>query len=221
MIKKSSNSIQNLFNHISGYYDFMNNIISLGLHKFVKSEALRLLDIKDNSKILDLCCGTGDNMEIIQKKYKNIELTGLDFSEKMVEIAKKKNINAEFVISSAENIPFNNDSFDIVVSSFGLRNVQDKQKVIDEIFRVLKKDGKFLHLDFGKKNILNKIFNIYTPLLSLIFNKNLSAYLYLVKSKNQFLEPDELIELFKSKGFKYLSKKDFIFNSLSAQVMQK
>lgn len=221
MVNKSTNDIQNLFNHISGYYDFMNNIISLGLHKFVKSEALRMLDIKEGSRILDLCCGTGDNLEIIEKIYNKVELTGLDFSDKMIEIAKRKNIKAEFIISSAENMPFDNNSFDIVVSSFGLRNVQDKQKVLSEIFRVLKKDGKFMHLDFGKKNILNKIFNIYTPLLSLMFSKNLSAYLYLVKSKNQFLEPLELIELFKSKGFKYLSKKDFIFNSLSVQVMQK
>lgn len=221
MLNKSSYNIQNLFNHISGYYDFMNNIISLGLHKLIKSECLRLLEIKEGFRVLDLCCGTGDILEIIEKKYKNVELYGLDFSEQMIKMAESKNINAEFVVSNAENIPYDDNSFDIVISSFGLRNVQDKQKVLAEIFRVLKKDGKFMHLDFGKKNIFNKIFNLYVPVVSLLFSKSLSAYSHLINSKKNFLEPDELIEVFKSKGFEFLQKKDFIFKSISMQIMQK
>ena len=91
-ISKTTANIQNLFNQIADRYDFMNSLISFGLHRAVKSDAISLLDIRPHIKILDACCGTGDIAEMIKKAEPLAEVTGLDFSENMLSI-KKKRIN--------------------------------------------------------------------------------------------------------------------------------
>ena len=79
-----------MFDEISGYYDFMNNFISLGTHYLLKFLAIRELDIKPRTMILDLCCGTGDFTKIISKFYPRAKIIGLDFSEEMLKLAKRK-----------------------------------------------------------------------------------------------------------------------------------
>ena len=87
---KNPQKIQNMFDEISSYYDKMNNIISLGTHFIIKYFALKELDIKPRSVVLDLCCGTGDFTKIISKFYPRAKVIGLDFSEKMLKLAMKK-----------------------------------------------------------------------------------------------------------------------------------
>ena len=84
--------IKNLFDNLSNKYDFMNNIISFGTHKLIKKKAVRSLKIKPNSKVLDLCCGTGDLGAIIKEIEPTCDVVGVDFSQQMLEIARKKNL---------------------------------------------------------------------------------------------------------------------------------
>ena len=91
-VDKSSKKIEKMFDDISPIYDMMNNLISLNTHKIIKKSALKRLKIKNNAKILDLCCGSGDLAFLIQEMYPDCEIIGVDFSSKMLEIAQEKNI---------------------------------------------------------------------------------------------------------------------------------
>lgn len=220
-ISKTTENIRNLFNQIAVRYDFMNNLISLGLHRAVKSDAISLLDIRPHIKILDACCGTGDIAELIKTKEHLTDITGIDFSENMLSIAKKRIKDVNFIKGDITATNFPSESFNIVAMSFGLRNIQNPEKALYEINRILKTGGEFLHLDFGNKNILSGIFDIEAPIFAKFFAKDTEPYKYLVKSKEVFPSPDELISDFEKSGFKFKNRKDFLFGALSAQVMEK
>lgn len=221
MVDKSKHRIRNLFDRISNSYDFMNNVVSFGLHKIVKFNCIKKLNIHNRSKIIDLCCGTGDTCWLIKKHYKKVNVIGVDFSEKMLDIARKKCKYVEFYNMDITNLPFEKCYFDTITCTFGLRNVENINKAIENIYKILKPNGEFMHLDFGDKNILSKIFDLYVPVLCKIFKKNPLAYNYLIKSKQEFLTPDEIIKLFEDNNFILKEKKNFIFNTISMQIFTK
>ncbi len=218
---KNPKKIKSMFDEISGYYDFMNNFISLGTHYLLKFLAIRELDIKPRTMILDLCCGTGDFTKIISKFYPRAKIIGLDFSEEMLKLAKKKNPNGVFVNGDCTNIPFGDEEFDYITMGFGLRNIQDRQKALSEAYRVLNKGGKFLHLDFGLHNNAGKIFNIIVPVIVRIFKGNFKHYEYLLASKDSFPEPLDLCKEFETAGFKYVKSCGYLFNSISVLIVEK
>ena len=218
---KNTEKIKTMFDEISDYYDFMNNFISLGTHHIVKFLALKELNIKPRTMILDLCCGTGDISKLINKFYPRTKVIGLDFSQKMLKFAKIKNPKGVFMQADCTNLPFGDGEFDYITMSFGLRNIENREQALDEIYRVLNSNGKFLHLDFGYNNILSKIFNIVVPLLAKILKKNTEPYKYLINSKKEFSNPDALIHEFEQHGFKYVKKRDYLFGVISAQIMMK
>ena len=109
---------QKMFSKMAKDYDFLNNIISFRMHKFVKKIAISKLDIKSNSKILDLCCGTGDLGQIIKEDNPSCKIIGVDFSKDMLEIAKQKNPNNEYIEEEAINLSFSNNTFDYIVIGF-------------------------------------------------------------------------------------------------------
>lgn len=219
--KKNPEKIKNMFDEISSYYDRMNNLISFGLHKIIKIKVLKELNIKSKSMILDICCGTGDFTQIIAKLQPKSYIIGLDISEKMLKIAKKKNPNKTFMVGDVTSLPFKNEEFDYITVGFGLRNIQDRQKALNEIYRTLKNGGKFLHLDFGMHNKISKVFDYIVPFIAKIEKVNFNSYEYLADSKKTFPEPLELISEFNEHGFKTVKKIDFLFGAISAQIMTK
>ena len=220
-MNKTSQEIKNLFNNISKNYDFLNNIISFYTHKKIKLEAIKLLDITNNSSVLDLCTGTGDLIGLIKKLYPKVNIIGADFSNEMLKIAKEKYPDIDFIETNAEELIFKDNSFDFIVMSFGYRNIKDKKKAQKEILRVLKKEGLFLHLDFGNKNIISFLYNLFLKFLVKFFIKDKASYNYLICSKKEFQTPKELIKDFNSEGFKLIKRKNFIFNTVSALVFKK
>lgn len=220
-IDKTPEKIQAMFDEISEYYDKMNNFISLGTHYIIKFLALKELAIQPRTMIIDLCCGTGDFTKIISNFYPRAKVIGLDFSNKMLKLAKSKNPNGVFIQSDCTNLPFAEGEFDYITMAFGLRNIQNKDKAISECYRILNKGGKFLHLDFGKHNIISSLFDIIVLTCAKFMNVNLTDYKYLINSKNKFPEPDELIQEFENAGFKYVKKCDYLFGTISAQIMTK
>lgn len=220
-INKNPEKIKNMFDEISSYYDFMNNVISFGMHYVIKFLAIKELKIEPRTMILDLCCGTGDFTKIISKFYPRARIIGFDISEKMIKLAKIKNPLGVFMQGDCTDLPFEDGEFDYVTMGFGLRNIENRDEAISEIYKVLKKGGKFLQLDFGEHNFISKIFDFVVPLEVKLLKKEPQNYEYLLKSKNEFPEPDELIREFEKHGFKYVKKCCFLFDTISVQIVEK
>ncbi len=218
---KNPQKVREIFEEISPYYDFMNNIISVGCHLLIKFLSIKELNPQPNTMLLDLCCGTGDYTKIISKFYPKVKTIGLDFCDKMLKIAKLKNPKGTFMRGDCTSLPFRDNEFNYVTMSFGLRNIQDRKAALEEIYRVLDVGGLFLHLDFGKHNFLSKIFNILVPIVAMFFGKNKNHYEYLINSKEEFPQPTALIREFKAVGFKYKKRRDYLFGVISLQIMEK
>lgn len=218
---KTPSKIRGMFNEIAPKYDFMNDLMSILLHRFVKRQALKSLEIKNDMCILDCCTGTGDVVKILKKEYQNIDVIGIDFSQKMLDIAQKKISDAKFIQADCTKIPFPNNHFDIVTIFFGLRNIECYENAINEMMRVLRQGGQLCHLDFGKNLFLNKIFDILVKFLAKIFIHDFYAYKYLIDSKNQFFTPKELTEKFEIFGFRKKIAKNYLFGIISMQIFEK
>lgn len=217
-MNKNPQKIKEMFNQIAEKYDFNNNLISFGLHKFVKKIAISKINF--SGKCLDLCTGTGDIAGFLDKN--KCEVTGLDFSENMLKIAKSKHPDIEFIEGDCTNLPFADNSFDAVTISFGLRNIEDYNKALDEIYRVLKPNGIFFHLDFCKNNLLaNLIYNFIIPkLVKIIYGEDL-PYKYLVQSKKEFFDNKQLKELFEQHKFINQKTSTYLFGTIASIISNK
>ena len=221
---KNPETIKILFNNLAKRYDFFNRVISLGMQTRVKKKSLKLLNIEDGSNVLDICTGTGDLAFFINKINPNLNITGIDFSEKMLEIARNKQKdyqnNMKFFLADGRELPFEDNTFDIVTIGFGLRNIENYERVISEIHRVLKPKGQILNLDFScDKSFANSVFDLLTSILTSFTSKK-NSFRYLISSKKEFLSSTDLINLFRRKGFIFLKRKYFAFEVISAEVFR-
>ena len=220
-------NIKQMFNNIAKNYDKLNNIISLNRQLLVKKKAINNIELKSNSKILDICCGTGDIAICIGENIaKEGKVIGIDFSENMLAIAKDKALgmkNIEFMLGDALNLPFKDDEFDASFISFGLRNLTDIEKGLSEMKRVTKQGGLVVNIDTGKpKGFFKLLFNLYffhiVPVIGKLFNGNSTPYKYLPQSTKNFPSGDELVSKFKNLGLSNVKKYDFLFGTISQQV---
>jgi len=218
--KTKKEFVKYIFNDISGTYDFLNHFLSLGIDIIWRKKFIKSLFFLDGDKVLDVATGTGDVAFTIRKKYQT-DITGLDISVNMLEIAKEKSKKLKiedinFIEGDAENLPFEDNSFDKVVISYGLRNLGDCEKGIKEFHRVLKPNGKLGVLEFlqPKSTIIAKVFKIYfnkiLPRIASLFS-NSKAYRYLPESVENFISPDDLKILLKRVGFNDISSKNMSF----------
>lgn len=216
-MNKNPEKIKEMFNKIANVYDFNNKIISFGLHKKIKKLAIEIYPF--SGTCLDLCTGTGDIAGFLSSYC---EVIGVDFSKNMLEIARKKHPKIKFLEEDCTNLSFENNSFDNITISFGLRNIENYDLALDEIYRILKPKGKFLHLDFCKNNPLADIFyDFLIPKLVKIFYKDNVPYEYLIKSKQLFFDEKNLIELFKKHNLKLIKQKKFLFGTIACQLCEK
>jgi len=207
-------NVNKIFQSIAGKYDLMNDLMSFGLHRKWKKKFIDLIDLnlKNKNTILDLGCGTGDIFFQINNKSKlnsNYLACLVDPNTEMMKhgIKKFKKKNISWLASYGEKLPFKNNKFDLVTMSFSLRNVENIKITLNEINRVLKKDGQFLCLEFGKiKNLaINSIYKIYSdsfiPELGKKITGNKKAYKYLVESIKRFPSQEEICKILKLKKF--------------------
>ncbi len=227
MQEKKTSEIINMFDNIAEKYDFLNDIISFGRHKAIKHQAIKNVPLQKDMKVLDLCTGTGDIAFLVSELYDNqINITAADFSENMLKIAEKRlkdRPNVNFTFANALELPFKDDSFDAAFISFGLRNLKDLQKAIEEMKRVVKDGGYVVNIDTGKpKGLLGLIFRFYffniVPLIGKILSGNFRAYRYLPKSTQDFPSQYELVKIFEESGFKDVKNCDFAFGAIAQQV---
>ena len=211
--RNSPAQIAEMFDNLAPHYDFLNHFFSLKIDKLWRKKVVRLLaDIK-NPVILDVATGTGD-LAIELTQLKPILVYGVDISEKMLEKATlkivKKNLQTIIFTTEApvEQLPFEDNFFDAVTVAFGVRNFDDLEKGLNQIYRVTKQHGRAIILEFSMPaNILVKpLYRFYLkkimPFLGGIISGNRKAYKYLAASVINFSENVKLDKLLLQSGFK-------------------
>ena len=203
--------VQKVFDQVNDHYDLMNDFMSLGIHRVWKKTVLNMMNPSPNQKLIDVACGTGDIAKLFLEHVNNdAQISCVDPNKEMLKKGKEKlnkYKNIKWIISSAENLPVKNDTFDFYTISFGLRNTKDLSKALSEAYRVLKPGGRFLCLEFSKiqNTNLEFIYKKWSKLIpsigKLVVGKK-EPYEYLVDSIEKFVNQQELIELMKKNGFK-------------------
>ncbi len=196
--------VQNVFDQVFDKYDLMNDFMSLGIHRLWKRNLLNMMNASPKQELIDVACGTGDIAKLfLDNISKNSKITCVDPNKLMIskgreKLKKFKNLN--WVTAPAEKIPLKDNSFDFYTISFGLRNTKNLNKTLSEAYRVLKPGGRFLCLEFSKiqNPNLNQIYKNYSKLIpsigKLIVGEK-KPYEYLVKSIENFINQDQLIDL--------------------------
>ena len=210
VLKNKNNIVNKVFNDVSNKYDFMNDILSLGIHRIWKKDLLNWLAPQKNTKLIDVAAGTGDIAKLYLEK---ISYEGkafcLDRNKNMVITGKqklKKINNINWFIGNAEKLPFKSNFFDYYTISFGIRNVKNINLALKEAYRVLKPGGRFICLEFSKveNEILQKVYSVYSsliPKMGKMVIGNSSPYDYLVNSIKNFYPQEEFLEKIKKQNF--------------------
>ena len=205
--------VHKVFENISQNYDKMNSVISFQQHIIWRKATMKLMDVKKGSKALDICCGTGDwSIALAEATGPDGHVTGLDFSENMLKVGEEKvkslNLqNVELIHGNAMELPFEDNSFDYVTIGFGLRNVPDYLRVLQEMHRVLKPGGMAVCLETsqptmpGFRQAYYFYFKHIMPLFGKLFAKSYEEYSWLQESARDFPGMKELAGLFKQAGF--------------------
>jgi demethylmenaquinone methyltransferase/2-methoxy-6-polyprenyl-1,4-benzoquinol methylase len=205
--------VNNVFHSVAYKYDLMNDLMSAGKHRLWKNRFVRDIRPNNNHKILDVAGGTGDIAFRILKKAPSARITVYDYSQDMLTEGRKKAIDKGILDSitwshgNAENLPFEDNSFDIYTISFGLRNVTKIDDALKEAYRVLKPGGKFYCLEFSHvqepflANAYDKFSFSFIPLLGQIVAKDRDSYQYLVESIRKFPDQNALLSRILSSGF--------------------
>lgn len=222
------NKIKNIFDSISSRYDFLNHLLSFGVDFYWRKKAIELTKLSPDSILLDVACGTGD-FAIAAKKYGTNKIIGSDLSLNMLKLFNRKAewSRGRLVQSTAEDLPFKEDSFTNITVAFGVRNFYDIQKGFESFYRVLKSNGKVTILEFSlpENKLIGKIylfyFNKILPLIGKLISKNQEAYKYLPESVNEFDKNVDLLYLLKNVGFKYIEKYKLSFGLVQVIIASK
>ena len=195
--KERAARVGDLFAAIARRYDLLNDLQSFGLHRLWKRRVANLAAVKAGDRALDLCCGTGDIAFALAER--GAEVTGLDFSEKMLEVAQSrlqkrqpKTGSLKFMQGDAEQLPFLDNSFDAVTVGYGLRNLSSWETGLSEMARVAKPGGRIVVLDFGKPSnaLWRAVYFTHlkcsVPLVGLLFCGRADAYAYIFESLKHF-----------------------------------
>ena len=205
--------VAQMFNNISDNYDGLNRVISLGIDVSWRKKVVKLVGENNPKQILDIATGTGD-LAMMMTQLNPDKIIGLDISEGMLEVGKQKISKAnlsnviEMVVGDSENIPFDDNTFDAITVSFGVRNFENLNKGLTEILRVLKPDGKFVVLETSNptKFPFKQGYKLYTslilPIIGKIFSKDKIAYSYLSESANSFPFGKAFNNILTKNGFK-------------------
>ena len=206
--------VKSVFDKVHNKYDLMNDFMSLGIHRIWKKNLINWINPSKNKELVDVACGTGDLTKLfLDSTFETGRVLCVDPNDGMIskckeKLNKYKNIN--WKIASAENLPIQDNSFDYYTISFGLRNTKNINKALSEAYRVLKPGGRYMCLEFSKiqNSNLELIYKNYSkliPLIGRVIVGQREPYEYLIKSIEQFINQDQLIDLMKNNKFKNCS----------------
>lgn len=204
--------VATMFNNISKNYDGLNRVISFGIDVRWRKKVVKLVSKNNPQQILDIATGTGD-LALMMSQLNPKKIIGLDISEGMLEVGKQKVAKAnlsdqiEMMVGDSENMPFDDNTFDAITVSFGVRNFANLDKGLTEIRRVLKPNGTFVILETSNptKFPYKQGYKFYTsfilPTIGKIFSKDKVAYSYLCESANSFPFGEDFDNILKKNGF--------------------
>ena len=231
--EEKTQQLNRMFNTISRQYDKFNDIMSLGLARYWRKKALLCLKPFNHDKILDIAAGTAD---ICIKAFEYLapkQVTGIDISEKMLEIGKDKVSAAglsekiSLIVEDVSAMSFENESFDAATTSFGIRNFEKLDQSLLEVHRILKSHGKFVILEMSEPQtpVIRQGYLLYTktliPFAVRTFANDPKAYSYLTASMSAFPQGQNFINILKKNGFKTIKYHTFFFGVCSLYVAEK
>lgn len=205
--------VAEMFNNIAGKYDFLNRFLSGGIDIIWRKKAIQQLKALQPQTILDVATGTADVALMTYARLKPQKIIGIDISEGMLNLGKQKiekaglSNNIMLQQGDSEHIDFEDNSFDAITVSFGVRNFENLLKGLREMHRVLKPGGKIVILEFSKPRWkpFQMIYNLYlstiAPAFAQLFSKNKKAYKYLNNSVRAFPEGKQFLTIMHEAGF--------------------
>ena len=211
LLQQKKGLVKGVFNKVFKKYDLMNDLMSLGIHRIWKKNLIQMMNPSNSKNLIDVACGTGDVAKLYSEATGcNSTILCVDPNINMIKKGKenlKSYKNIKWKVCNAEKLNVPDNCFDFYTISFGLRNVKDIDKSLKEAYRVLKKGGRFLCLEFSKieNNNLDLLYKNYSkliPKIGKIVVGDKKPYEYLVKSIEKFINQEQLIEKMKQNNFK-------------------
>ena len=210
-LQQKKGLVKEVFNKVFDKYDLMNDFMSLGVHRRWKKDFIQMLNPTSKKKLIDVGCGTGDIADLyIKSTNNNTRILCIDPNKKMIDAGKKKLKKYENIIwkiGYAEDLKVEDNIYDFYTISFALRNAKDLNKSLSEAYRVLKKGGRFLCLEFSKieNSNLEFIYKNYSkiiPFIGQFIVGDKKPYKYLINSIEKFVNQEKLLELMKKNNFR-------------------
>jgi len=220
--EQAARAVEEMFSAIAPRYDLLNHVLSMNVDRWWWwRTARRFRDLlrRDGSRVLDLCCGTGDmTFALYRQSHGAAGLVGADFSRAMLERARRKGEGKpiEWVEADALHLPFADASFDLVTSAFGFRNLADYDAGLREIVRVLKSGGEVGILDFGEpRGVIGYLYRLYfknvLPVIGAMISGVEGPYKYLPASVERFPPLAEMLERMRAAGFSEVAYQPYTF----------
>lgn len=210
-------------------YDLVTRLLSFGQDKKWKRELLELIPCQDHPRCLDLACGTGDVTFAMAEKYPEGDIIGIDISEPMLEIARRKNRSDNVSLMRGELCPleYPDESFDIITGSYALRNAPDLEAALVEIFRALKPGGIAAFLDFSKpenkslQTLQYWTLKLWGGLWGWVLHRDPDIHGYISASLMLYPDRSELDSLFAAAGFEIVRRRRFFLGMTEAVILAK
>ena len=214
--------VAEMFDNISGKYDFLNHTLSLGIDRIWRKKAIALLEEDKPKLILDIATGTGD-LAIACLSLNPDKVIGVDISKGMLDVGKEKikklklEDKIEMLLGDSEGLEFEENKFDVVIVAFGVRNFENIEDGLADMFRVLKASGKVVILEFSRPRAfpLKQFYNFYfrwiLPKIGKFVSKDQAAYTYLPESVRAFPDGDNFLNILSKTGFKNTKCKSLTF----------
>lgn len=226
--------VREMFTQIAPRYDLLNHLLSLEMDRLWRRRAAKQLKpifAERETRVLDLCCGTGDLVIELNRRYRT-QVVGVDFAHSMLVRAAQKSGRLHspvlvqlrpirFVEADALRLPFGDASFDLVTSAFGFRNLANYEAGLREIYRVLKPEGTIAILEFMEppEGLLGNLYRWYftraLPRIGRLVSGHQSAYTYLPKSVARFFRPPELAALMTTVGFQSVEFREWTMRTVA------
>lgn len=230
--KSKKEEVAEMFDNISGNYDFLNHFLSFGIDYTWRNKTVKMVKDSGAKLVLDVATGTGDMaIKLVESGIEKVN--GVDISEGMLNVGKEKvaklglQDKITLQVGDGENLPFPDNTFDAITISFGIRNFENVPKGLSDLIRVLKPGGKLFILEFSKPRVfpVKQGYNFYSkyllPLWGRLVSKDARAYTYLPESVEAFPDGQDFLNLMNNAGFKETKQRQLTFGISSIYSGQK
>ncbi len=230
-----ADQVEAMFDNIAPAYDLMNRLMTLGIDRHWRNRAIKLIAMRHNAPryILDVASGTGDLAMMMARKLDPVGITAVDLSKEMLEVGHRKVSAAgladiiTFSRADCLQLPFPDESFDVVTAAYGVRNFEDIEAGYREMYRVMRPGGLLMILELStpKNRVVRPIYDLYTkhiiPLVGKMVSKDLSAYSYLPASIQAVPQGADMVALMTRAGFSEASFRTMTFGTCTIYWAQK